>query len=151
MKGLIKRKVSNIVTPASGEKGLSGFQRICWTHRDKPMLVLVQFVGDDALCVDFPHKNSKKDIPFIRTAPSVLRELEVTTKKPFEAYQEAVFNAPTDSTTQNLRVPRNITQVRNSKQKFRREKRGTDSLTNLIRQSLGKAPEFVHSVGGLGN
>ena len=59
---------------------MPGFQRICWTHRDKPMLVLVQFVGDDALCVDFPHKSSKKDIPFIRTAPSVLRELEVTTK-----------------------------------------------------------------------
>ena len=136
MKGMIKRKVSNIVTPTSGERGLPTFQRICWTHRDKPMLVLVQYVGDDSVSIDFPHKNSKKDIPYTRTAPSVLRELEVTSKKPFQAYQEAVFNAPTDATTQSLRVPRNITQVRNSRQKFRREKRGTDSLTNLIRQGL---------------
>ena len=136
MKGMIKRKVSNIVTPTSGKEGLPTFQRISWTHRDKPMLVLVQYIGDDSVSVDFPHKNSKKDIPYIASAPSVLRDLEVAPTKPFQTYQEGVFNAPTDATSQNLLVPRNITQVRNAKQRFRREQKGTDSLTNLIRLSL---------------
>ena len=136
MKGLMKRKVANIVTPSSGKNGVSTFQRISWTHREKPMLTLIQYVGDDSVSVDFPHKNSKKDIPYIRSAPSVLRDLEVGTKKPFQTYQEQVFNAPTDATSQNLLVPRNTTQVRNARQRFRREKKGTDSLTNLVRLGL---------------
>ena len=133
--GLLKRKVANCVTPTSGHRGTNKFQRISWTHKDKP-LTLVQFVGDDSVSVDFPHKNSKKDIPYIRTAPSVLRELEVSKEKPYRTYQQHVFNAPPDATSQNLLVPRNITQVRNCKQRFRKEKKGTDSLTNLIRISL---------------
>ena len=136
MKGLMKRKVANIVTPSSGKNGVSTFQRISWTHREKPMFTLIQYVGDDSVSVDFPHKNSKKDIPYIRSAPSVLRDLEVGTKKPFQIYQELVFNAPTDATSQNLLVPRNTTQVRNCRQRFRKEKKGTDSLTNLVRLGL---------------
>ena len=87
MKGMIKRKVSNIVTPTSGKEGLPTFQRISWTHRDKPMLVLVQYIGDDSVSVDFPHKNSKKDIPYIASVPSVLHELEVHIKKEFLMHQ----------------------------------------------------------------
>ena len=134
--GQIKRRVANLVTPTSGKKGIPDFQRISWSHRDHPMLTLVQFVGDETLSVDFPHKNSKKEIPYIRSAPSVLRDLEVSSSKPFKTYQDLVFNAPPDATSQNLLAPRNITQVRNAQQKFRKEKKGTDSLTNLVRLSL---------------
>ena len=109
MKGLIKRKVANIVTPSSGKNGVSTFQCISWTHREKPMFTLIQYVGADSVSVDFPHKNSKKDIPYIRSAPSVLRDLEVGTRKPFQIYQEKVFNAPPDATSQNLLVPRKMT------------------------------------------
>ena len=47
-----------------------------------------------------------------------------------------MFNAPPDATSQNLLVPRNTTQVRNARQRFRKEKKGSDSLTNLVRLSL---------------
>ena len=88
MKGLIKRKVTNILMPPSGKNGVSTFQRISWTHCEKPMFSLIQYVGDDSVSLDIVHKNSKKDIPYIR-------DLEVGTKKPFQTYQEQVFNATT--------------------------------------------------------
>ena len=135
LNGMIRRKVANVVTPTSGKTGISAFQRISWTHRDKPMLVLIQFVGNEDVAVDFPHKNSKKQIPYIRSAPSLLRDLEAGTGKPFKEYQKRVFNAPPDVTSQNLLAPRNITQVRNSQQRFRKQKTGTDALTNLVRMS----------------
>ena len=69
LNGQIKRRVANLVTPTSGKKGIPDFQRISWSHRDHPMLTLVQFVGDETLSVEFPHKNSKKEIPYIRSAP----------------------------------------------------------------------------------
>jgi hypothetical protein len=50
---MIRRKVANVVTPTSGKTGISAFQRISWTHRDKPILVLIQFVGNEDVAVDF--------------------------------------------------------------------------------------------------
>ena len=81
LEGLVQRRVFNIVTPTSGKTGLHDFQMFSWTHKDKPLYTLVQFVGNDEISVDFPHKNSKKGIPYIITAPSVLRDLEVTKGK----------------------------------------------------------------------
>ena len=149
--GLLKRRVANLVTPSSNRRGVPDFQMFSWTHRDRPLFTLVQFVGNDSLSVDFPHKNSKKGVPYVRSAPSVLREVEASTDKPFKVYQNQVRNAPPDASTQNLRVPRCITQVRNAKQRFRKDNKGTDSFTNLIRLStehedirfLMTAPDLV--------
>ena len=108
-----------------------------WQHREKPFLTLVHFIGDKRLSVDQPHGKSKKqDTIYNRTAPSLIRELEVGTKKPFDEYQNHAFNAPADIGTQNLRVPRNITQVCNAQQRFKKMKKGTDSFSNLNRISL---------------
>ena len=136
LNGLVQRRVFNIVTPNSGRTGLTDFQMFSWTHNDKKLYTLVQFVGNDELSVDFPHKNSKKGIPYIRTAPSVLRDLEVTKEKPYRRYQQDTMNAKPDATTQNLLCPRNVSQVRNAKQRFKKTCSGTDHLTNLIRLSL---------------
>ena len=134
--GQIKRRVASLVTESSSRRGVTDFQMFSWAHKDKPLLTLVQFVGNDSLSVDFPHKNNKKGIPYIRSAPSVLRDVEATTDKPSKVYQQQVRNAPPDAPTQNLLVPRCITQVRNAKQRFRKDNKGTDSLTNLIRISM---------------
>ena len=134
--GLVQRLTFNIVTPTSGKTGVTDFQIFSWTHRDDQLTTLVLFVGDHTVSVDFPHKNSKKGIPFIRSAPSVLRDLEITKEKPFRKYQHAVMSAPPDATSQNLLAPRNITKVRNATQKFRKQNTGSDRLTNLIRLSL---------------
>ena len=102
------------MTPTSGKTGVNDFQMISWTHKEKPLCTLVQLCGDDKLSVDFPHKNSKKGIPYIRTATSVLRDLEFTKEKPYRKYLQDTMNARPDATTQNLLCPRNISQVRNA-------------------------------------
>ena len=112
------------------------FKMISWTNRDKPLYTLVQFVGDSSLSVDRPHGRSKKNIVYHRSAPSLLRKLEIGSEKPFKEYQKHVFDAPPDVGTHALRVPRDITQVRNAQQRFKRMNKGTDSFSNLNRISL---------------
>ena len=135
--GLIKRRLFNITTKESKSKsGNPGFQMISWVHKEKELLTLVQFIGDEKLSVDRPHGKSKKTTNYVRSAPSLIRELEVGTQKPFQQYQDSVFDAPSDAGSQNLRVPRNTTQVRNARQRYRRMNKGTDSFSNLNRISL---------------
>ena len=135
--GLLLRKVSNCVTPDSGKKGTNAFQMISWTHRDKPMLTLMQFVGDHMVSVDFPHGNSKKTtMPYHRSAPSLIREIEVGNDKPAKVYQKKVFNAPSDPSTQKFKVPRNLSQIRNARQNFKKTSEGVDDFNRLNRLSL---------------
>ena len=137
MQGLMKRRVGNIQTSDKEASGNSGFQMISWIHRDKPLLTLVQFVGDENLSVDRPHGKSKnKSSNYVRSAPSLIRDLEVGTEKPFKEYQTHVFNAPPDAGSQKIRAPRNVTQVRNARQRFKKMNKGTDSFNNLNRISL---------------
>ena len=110
---------------------------ISWINKEKPLFTLVQFVGDASLSVDRPHGKSKqKKANYVRSAPSLIRQLEVGTDKPFQDYQNKVFNAPPDVGSQSLRAPRDITQVRNAQQRFRKMNRGSDSFNNLNRISL---------------
>ena len=132
---MMKRKVSQCVTPDTDKKGTNAFQMISWS-KDKSLLTLVQFVGDHTVSVDFPHGNSKKGIPYHRSAPSLIRDLEVGNDKPFRAYQNKVFNAPTDKATQKFNVPRNITQIRNARQNFKKANEGVDSFSKLNRLAL---------------
>ena len=136
MNGLVRRRVAYLQTDEKGPAN-PGFQMISWVHREKPLLTLVQFVGDEKLSVDRPHgRCKKKNVNYARSAPSLLRNLEVGTEKPFKEYQTRVFNAPTDIGSQNLRVPKNVTQVRNARQRFKKLTAGTDSFNNLNRLSL---------------
>ena len=66
----------------------------------------------------------------------MLRDLEVTKEKPYRKYQQDTMNARPDATTQNLLCPRNISQVKNAKHRFKKTFSGADHLTNLIRLSL---------------
>ena len=77
MNGLMRRRVGYIQTSSKEHSGNPGFQMISWIHRYKPHLTLVQFVGDESLSVDRPHGNEKKKTShFIRSAPSLIRDLE---------------------------------------------------------------------------
>ena len=79
------------------------------------------------LLIDPMETKKKKTSHFIRSAPSLIRDLEVGTQRPFKEYQTHVFNAPPDVGSQNLRAPRNISQVRNARQRFMKINKGTDS------------------------
>ena len=40
-------------------------------------VVLIHYVGDESIAVDFPHGNSKSGMNFYRTCPSVLSKIQV--------------------------------------------------------------------------
>ena len=42
---------------------------------------LVHFVGNEKVAIDFTHKNSGKNIPFVRTCPSYLHKCEALVEK----------------------------------------------------------------------
>ena len=67
------------------------FKMISWTNRDKPLYTLVQFVGDSSLSVDRPHGRSKKNIVYHRSAPSLLRKLEIGSEKPFKSNLSSIM------------------------------------------------------------
>ena len=135
--GLLMRKLSHCVTPDSGRKGTNLFQMISWSHRDKPMFTLIQFVGDHTVSVDFPHGNSKKSsMPYHRTAPSLLRDIEVGKDKPAKEYQKKVFDAPKDPSSQRFKVPRNLSQIRNARQNIKKMSEGVDAFNRLNRLAM---------------
>ena len=135
--GLIKRKVSNCVTKESGQRGTNQFQMITWNHKEHPLLTLVQFVGDESVSQDFPHGNAKHTkTNYHRSAPELLRDLEVSTDKPSKVYHQKVSQAPPDVSTHRFKVPRNVSQVRNSQHHFKKKTEGTDSFSKLHLLSL---------------
>ena len=135
--GMLRRRISHLVTPESGRQGTNKFMMISWIHKEKPDLTLLQFVGDHTLSVDFPHGNSKKsNMPYHRSAPQLIRELEVCSSKPAKVYNEKVAEASSDIAGQRLRVPRNLAQVRNARQNYKKITVGVDSFTNLHNLAL---------------
>ena len=62
---------------------------LLWTLQNDPDRTLVQFIGDESLSVDLPHGNSKPTEkrpakPYVRTAASVLRDVEGAAATPEE-------------------------------------------------------------------
>ena len=82
MNGLIRRRLFKITTKEAGIKGYPLFQMAAPGEASPHQ---VHFIGDERLSVDKPHGKSKKqDTRYNRTAPSLIRELELGTKKPFD-------------------------------------------------------------------
>ena len=72
----VERKVATLMKrgPDGKLERESGFQRITWKLKSKPLDTLIQYVGDDTLSQPLLHKNSKKNaVPRTTTKPSVLR------------------------------------------------------------------------------
>ncbi len=99
--------------------------------------VVIHYVGDESIAVDFPHGNSKEDNShvFKRTCPSVLTTLSTNTKNsPSSLYKSAISNPPTECppTLQSMYMPRNLRQIKNIQYKARQKCRLThDAIYNL--------------------
>ena len=111
-------------------------------------LILVQYIGDETVAVDFPHGNSKNsDSKYVRTMPSVLKHIEsrCDKEKPSTIYRSEVTKSSPIS-HMSTSQPRNIKQVENLRHKVIQEKRIThDSLYNLVEIAIDM-PDFVHSL-----
>ena len=55
---LIKRRTHSLIT-LTHPKGDVGFRMCSWITQNDPGLCLMQFIGDDTLHVDMPHRNNQ--------------------------------------------------------------------------------------------
>lgn len=95
---------------------------------DKSHLVLVHYIGNEQIAVQYPHGNAKNTTnSFYRTPPSVLRKLSTSTDLPSNTYKEAVSTCKKPEM-----APRNSRQITNLQCKERQKYRlSHDALYNL--------------------
>lgn len=95
---------------------------------NKTSFILIHYVGDENVAVQYPHGNSKNTThSFYRTPPSVLHQLSSTSDLPSNVYKNAV-----SSNMKPLMSPRNSRQIINLQHKERQKYRMShDSLYNL--------------------
>ena len=106
------------------------FKKLAYFSLDdsKSHLVLIHYVGDENIAVQYPHGNSKTTThSFYRTPPSVLHKLSCSTDLPSNIYKEAV-----SSCTKPEMAPRNSRQITNLQYKERQKYRMShDALYNV--------------------
>lgn len=107
-------------------------------------VVLVHYLGDEDIAVDFPHGNAlHKMQPHFRTCPSVLNSLRKSTDFPGNVYKKAIAssNAQSFDLTRN---PRNTKQISNLQQSERQKSRLThDALYNLHELAYDISPFVI--------
>ena len=92
----------------------------------------------------FPHGNSKKGRPHIRTAPSVIQEAGQGTTDPAIHYKGKIASGMVPAALEATLKPRNLRQVKNAQSAVRRVQRYTqDDLFNLV-ELAHDIKDFVH-------
>ena len=113
----------------------SDFKRSAYTLLDdanNECLTLIHYTGDHSTATLFPHGNSKKSKPYIRTCPSVLEKVAEVNDVPSNVYKKLVAEVDCTSSHQPVLNPRDTTQVKNVQAKNRQKLRLThDALYNL--------------------
>ena len=117
---------------------------------DKGDAVLIHYLGDEAVAVDFPHGNTshvQSRKVHVRTCPSVIKDLKESCAHDTAAiiYRKFVADIPPSSHTAVLQ-PKDTRQVKNIKSQQQRMLKLThDSLYNLHEIAVDM-PEFVHTI-----
>ena len=90
------------------------FMQIAYFHSDHPNAVLIQYIGDSTLAVQFPHRNSKSTQQiYTRTQLSIIRDNGTASGSAHQVYQQQVLAGPLNVADQLASVPRNLEEVRN--------------------------------------
>ena len=112
------------------------------TRTPKP--VLVHYIGDESIMIDFPHGNSKKTVkPFIAIAPSVRKEIVRKSLASPSDIIEAMKSKTEDSSNPAM-TPRNKNQIRNLK----RRQRMIDAGNKLKKVSLNNVLDMIENIPG---
>ena len=123
----------------------SEFQRQAYQLVGNSSATLVHYLGDESIACDFAHRGSKKDRPFIRTAPSTMTRLSnlVTTNTASNVYKKEVSSMSCDGAVVCTQVPRDMKQLRNMRYgKLHQSRISQDSLYN-IHEIAYNVPGFV--------
>ena len=112
------------------------------TRSPKP--VLVHYIGDESIMIDFPHGNSKKTVkPFIAIAPSVRKEI---VRKSLASPSDIIesMKSRNEEASNPAMAPRNKNQIRNLK----RRQRMIDAGNKLKKVSLNNVLDMVENIPG---
>ena len=106
-------------------------------HFEKNKLVLLHYLGDKSIAVDYPHGNSKNSIHnYQRTCPSVLQQLRSAPDLPGNFYKKFISENAISTVPPSL-LPRNTRQVINLQHNEHQQSRlSHDALYNLHELSL---------------
>lgn len=115
---------------------------------DPRNVVLVHYLGNENVAVDFPHRNAIKfKSNFVRTLPSYLKSCEkkVAVEKASVVYKKEVAQIK-NSESMPITLPRNMQQMRNLRFKQIKEKRiSSDAIYNLHELAYS-VPGFVRKI-----
>jgi hypothetical protein len=133
----VKKIHFGIVLPSSSRYNV-GFRRQAFfplaTSAKAPRLVLIHYIGDESIAVQYPHGNSHNKATFHRTYPSVIKKLALATshEMPGNVYKKAISTADCPVNYQPHCVPRNLQQVSSIQHHERQKNRLThDAIYNL--------------------
>ena len=101
------------------------FIRHAYILINDPNSVLIHYIGDESIALDFPHDNTKKDHNFHRTCPSVLRQLSSTNDLPANVYKNKISGSKYPPENQPACLPRNSQQILNLQKNERKKSRLT--------------------------
>ena len=103
----------------------------------KANLILIHYIGDESIAIDFPHKNRKNsNHNYQRICPSVLQQLASDQDLPSNVYKKMISSS-TALTLPPSHLPRNTRQIVNLQHMKRQQSRlSHDALYNLHELSL---------------
>ena len=141
---VIKKLYFHIITKDK-PKGSSDFTRTVYQLPENPHLTLVHYLGDSSSFHPLPHGNKKNpSAGFVRTCPSVLKEMEENLKQRGSAnvYRD-MQSKNKEGFQQGICNPRNLRQVQNVKRTVDESKRlSKDGIYNIIELAY-HIPDFV--------
>ena len=109
-------------------------------------LILLHYVGDHQIALEYPHGNSQHSQPYYRTCPSALQTLKTSNNCRGNVYKKAVASNTCLPKYESILKPRNIKQIANlqwvERNKFRLSH---DALYNLHELALDMNP-FIISI-----
>ncbi len=112
---------------------------------DKVSVVLVHYLGNEEIVIDFPHGNALHKQPYFRTCPSVLDSLRKRAEFPANVYKNVISSSNVQSCDWTMK-PRNTKQISNMQQSERQKSRlSHDALYNLHELAYDISP-FVISI-----
>lgn len=109
---------------------------------------MVHYVGNEKIAVDFPHQNSNKNKPFVRTCPSYLEKCEalVEKKKANVVYKQEVASMKCDPKLAPVQTPRNVKQLRNLRFKRLNKSRISHDAFYNLHEIAYDTPDFVWKI-----
>ena len=131
------KKIHFATVVSSSTRYNAGFRRQAFfplaTSAMAHKLVLIHYIGDEGIAVQFPHGNSKKGANFHRTYPSVMKKLSLSMHEvPGNIYKKAVSTTNCPVNYQPHCVPRNSQQVCNIQHHERQKNRlSHDAIYNV--------------------